>query len=60
MNLELILQVLLAPHVSEKSSMVAESNQQHVFRVLPDATKGEIKEAVEELCNTAEPYYHQI
>jgi large subunit ribosomal protein L23 len=49
MNLERILQVLLSPHVSEKSSMVAESNQQHVFKVLPDATKGEIKEAVEEL-----------
>ncbi|MBI3188333.1 MAG: 50S ribosomal protein L23 [Gammaproteobacteria bacterium] len=49
MNLERILQVLLAPHVSEKSTRVAESNQQHVFKVLPDATKGEIKEAVEEL-----------
>jgi len=49
MKQERLLQVLLMPHVSEKSSMVAESNQQHVFKVLPDATKGEIKEAVEEL-----------
>lgn len=49
MKQERLLQVLLMPHVSEKSSMVAESNHQHVFKVLPNATKGEIKEAVEEL-----------
>jgi large subunit ribosomal protein L23 len=49
MNLERILQVLVMPHVSEKSSMVAEANQQHVFKVLPGATKVEIKQAVEEL-----------
>lgn len=49
MNQERLLQVLLMPHVSEKSSLAAEANQQHVFKVLPDATKGEIKQAVEEL-----------
>lgn len=49
MNLERILQVLLMPHVSEKSSMVAEANHQHVFKVLPGASKVEIKQAVEEL-----------
>ena len=49
MNLERILQVLLMPHVSEKSSLVAEANHQHVFKVLPGASKGEIKQAVEEL-----------
>lgn len=49
MNQERLLQVLLMPHVSEKSSLLAESKQQHVFKVLPDATKGEIKQAVEEL-----------
>ena len=49
MNQERLLQVLLMPHVSEKSSLLAESKHQHVFKVLPDATKGEIKQAVEEL-----------
>ena len=49
MNLERILQVLLMPHVSEKSSMVAEANHQHVFKVLPGTSKVEIKQAVEEL-----------
>lgn len=49
MNQERILQILLAPHVSEKSSSVAEQNRQHVFKVLPGASKGEIKQAVESL-----------
>ena len=49
MNLERILQVLVMPHVSEKASAVAEANHQHVFKVLPGATKVEIKQAVEEL-----------
>jgi large subunit ribosomal protein L23 len=39
--------VLLAPVVSEKSTMIAEKNDQVVFRVLPDANKLEIKAAVE-------------
>lgn len=49
MSKERILQVLLAPHVSEKASMVADSSNQHVFKVLTDANKTEIKQAVEEL-----------
>ncbi len=48
MNKERIFQVLLAPQVSEKASIVAEKNQ-YVFRVRPDATKPEIKKAVEQL-----------
>ena len=48
MNQERIYKVLLGPHVSEKASMVAESGQV-VFRVAPDATKPEIKKAVEQL-----------
>lgn len=47
MNQERLMQVLLAPHVSEKSSVAAERNNQYVFRVLPDASKPEIKHAVE-------------
>lgn len=49
MSQERILQVLVAPHISEKSSLVADANTQHVFKVLTDATKSEIKQAVEQL-----------
>ena len=51
MNQERILQVLLMPHVSEKSTLAADRVSQHVFRVLPDANKLEIKRAVESLFN---------
>jgi large subunit ribosomal protein L23 len=44
---ERLMQVLLAPQVSEKSTFVGEQNNQYVFRVLADATKPEIKAAVE-------------
>lgn len=42
-----LLQVILAPQVSEKATMVAEKNEQVVFRVASDATKPEVKAAVE-------------
>lgn len=48
-NQERLLQVLLAPQVSEKATMLAEKNNQVVFIVAPDATKPEIKAAVEML-----------
>lgn len=44
---ERLMKVLLAPVISEKATLVAEKNEQIVFRVLPDATKPEIKAAVE-------------
>ena len=44
---ERLLQVLLAPTVSEKSTFVGDKNNQVVFRVADDATKLEIKAAVE-------------
>ncbi|NIO41200.1 MAG: 50S ribosomal protein L23 [Burkholderiales bacterium] len=46
-NQERLLRVLLAPVVSEKSTFVAEKNEQVIFRVVPDASKPEIKAAVE-------------
>ena len=49
MNQERILQVLVAPHISEKASLTADSNGQHVFKVVPGATKSEFKAAVEQL-----------
>jgi large subunit ribosomal protein L23 len=44
---ERLTQVLLAPIVSEKSTFVVEKNNQFVFRVAPDATKPEVKAAVQ-------------
>ncbi|MGD9786664.1 MAG: 50S ribosomal protein L23 [Sulfuricellaceae bacterium] len=44
---ERLMQVLLAPVVSEKSTMVADKNEQIAFKVLSDATKPEVKAAVE-------------
>ena len=46
---ERLYKVLLAPHVSEKATNVADKHGQYVFRVAPDATKPEIKAAVEAL-----------
>lgn len=47
MNQERLMTVLVAPVVSEKATLVAEKNNQVAFRVLQDATKDEIKAAVE-------------
>jgi large subunit ribosomal protein L23 len=47
MNQERMYQILLSPHVSEKGSLLADEQNQHVFRVLADATKTEVKQAVE-------------
>ncbi|MEW6058448.1 MAG: 50S ribosomal protein L23 [Bdellovibrionota bacterium] len=46
-NQERLLQILVAPQVSEKATYVADACQQAVFLVLPNATKPEIKAAVE-------------
>lgn len=44
---ERLMKVLLAPVISEKATFVAEKNEQVVFLVTQDATKPEIKAAVE-------------
>ena len=44
---ERLMKVLLVPQISEKATFVAEKNEQVIFRVAPDATKPEIKAAVE-------------
>jgi len=49
MNQERIYKVLLGPLVSEKATLAAELNNQFVFKVSSDATKPEIKAAVEQL-----------
>lgn len=47
MNQERLMKVLLSPHISEKSSIVADQNNQIVLKVATDASKPEIKQAVE-------------
>lgn len=44
---ERLLQVLLAPQVSEKATHIADKHEQVIFIVTPDATKPEVKAAVE-------------
>ena len=51
-NADRLMNVLLAPIVSEKSTMLAERSRQYVFRVADDASKPEIKAAVELLFKT--------
>ncbi|NQW83071.1 MAG: 50S ribosomal protein L23 [Alcaligenaceae bacterium] len=47
MNDHRLMQIILAPIVTEKATFVAEKNNQVAFRVIADATKPEIKAAVE-------------
>ena len=47
MNQERLMRVIVAPVISEKATMVGELRKQVVFEVIPDATKAEIKAAVE-------------
>jgi large subunit ribosomal protein L23 len=46
---ERLLNILMAPQISEKATFVAEKNEQVIFRVVSDATKPEVKAAVEKL-----------
>ncbi len=46
-NYERLMKVILAPYISEKGTFLGELHNQTIFRVLKDATKKEIKEAVE-------------
>ncbi len=47
MSQERLMKILLAPVVSEKTTLVAEKSNQVVFKVAADATKKEIKNAIE-------------
>lgn len=49
MNQERVFKVLLGPHISEKATVLADKQGQFVFKVAVDATKLEIKKAVEGL-----------
>jgi large subunit ribosomal protein L23 len=49
MNKDRLFKVLLAPRVTEKSTRVGEAGNQYVFRVVKDANKAEVRDAVEML-----------
>jgi large subunit ribosomal protein L23 len=49
MNKQRLYKVLLAPRVTEKTSLVGDESNQYVFQVASDATKAEIRAAVEQL-----------
>ncbi|MGF1643501.1 MAG: 50S ribosomal protein L23 [Thiotrichales bacterium] len=49
MNVNQIFKILLSPHVSEKAANAADAANAYVFRVANDASKPEIKEAVQKL-----------
>ena len=43
------MQVLLTPRVTEKSTLLADKHRQFVFKVVKNATKPEVKQAVEKM-----------
>jgi large subunit ribosomal protein L23 len=52
MNQERLYQVILSPHVSEKTSVAMEKRNEYAFQVVDTATKSEVKDAIEFLFNT--------
>jgi large subunit ribosomal protein L23 len=46
-NREELMTVLIAPHVTEKTSLAMQNNNQYTFRVRRDATKVDVKKAVQ-------------
>lgn len=49
MNEQRLYQVILSPHISEKTAVASEMEGRHTFKVAKDATKLEIRKAVEKL-----------
>jgi large subunit ribosomal protein L23 len=47
MSKEQLMSVLVAPHVTEKTSLAMQNHNQYTFRVRRDATKADIRKAVE-------------
>ncbi len=52
MNQERFLKIVLSPHMSEKAAIATEKRREYVFEVRKEATKPEIKEAIEFLFKT--------
>lgn len=51
MNQARLYSVIVGPHISEKAAIMTEKRNQIAFRVANDATKPEIREAIEKLFN---------
>lgn len=49
MNTERMYKILLGAHISEKATVIAEEANQFAFKVARDATRPEIKQAVEKI-----------
>ena len=49
MSKDRLCKILLAPRVTEKTTLVGEDSNQYVFRVASDANKSDIRDAVESL-----------
>ena len=49
MNDQRLYQIILAPHISEKTAIAAEMEDRHTFRVARNATKLEVRKAIEKL-----------
>ena len=46
MNREQLMSVLIAPHVTEKTSLAMQNHNQYTFKVRREATKTDVKKAV--------------
>ena len=53
MNNERLYKVVLGAHISEKATLIADQANQIAFRVAKDATRPEIKEAIEKIYGVA-------
>ncbi|MCB1645938.1 MAG: 50S ribosomal protein L23 [Pseudomonadales bacterium] len=53
MNEERMYKILLGAHISEKSTVIGDVSNQFAFKVSRDATRPEIKEAVEKIYNVS-------
>jgi|TARA_B110000483_G_C17806024_1_gene393262 large subunit ribosomal protein L23 len=60
MNQEKLMTILLEPRVTEKSTLIGEAYNQYVFKVAREATKPEIKQAVELMFDGAEVVSVQV
>ncbi len=60
MNQEKLMTILLEPKVTEKSTLIGEDHNQYVFKVTKNATKPEIKQAVELMFAGAEVVAVQV
>jgi large subunit ribosomal protein L23 len=51
MNQERLLKIIMSPHISEKATVGLEKRNEYTFHVINDATKSEVKDAIEFLFN---------